>query len=737
MGSVDADTDVVMEDAANNAVASEQHAASTETTPEQHYIIDMDGVIGASTVGYHQDESMVEYDNATPEIESSPKSPPRERPDPIRTGLCYDDRMRLHATVDTSDVHPEDPRRIAVIYNALVQAGLVNQSEVVGREEEDSRFLFTIPARMAEKDEITLNHTSELYDFVKSTNLMDNNLLLTLSSESDSVYFSKYSFECASLSCGGAIETCVAVMRGKVKNAIAVIRPPGHHAERAHPQGFCFFNNACIAAQVVQKAFPHTCRKVLIMDWDVHHGNGTQNTFYKDPYVLYVSIHVHKDGKFYPQGGAGGYDRSGAEAGLGKNVNIPWPKHGMGDGDYIYAFQNVVIPIAYEYDPDLVIISAGFDAAEGDEIGMCNVSPTCYAHMTHMLMSLARGKVVALLEGGYNLDSIAKSALAVTRTLMGDPPERNVTNMPSRAGFETIQTVIRQQARYWYSLGGKQVQVPKKVKAERMHDVIRAYQSEMLYTKFKMTKLQIFRDRISRSYENQVLATPDMTGFPDPITKKLELHESWLDDDYDASKGKSRPGPRSRAAPELSWTNSSESKKRSVDVIKGSEEVCVYLWDNYLEYVVVLERMIKLSNRMQRVSDASSIIFLGVGHANYGILHLLNSRDCSERVKGVVQFIGDSPIKPVLRAVTDVPQWYFLNSYNLVASNHAVWDSYSTKKPKKKFGRLVKANSTMVNDMLRDHKNEVTHWICSQLGETAPPGSIEDVDVGSPKDILT
>jgi histone deacetylase 6 len=298
---------------------------------------------------------------------------------------------------------------------------------------------------------------------------MLNSDLLMLSHESDSVYFSQSSFVCASLSCGGAIETCMAVMKGKVKNAIAVIRPPGHHAERAHPQGFCFFNNACVAAQVVQKAFPDTCRKILIMDWDVHHGNGTQNTFYKDPHVLYVSIHVHKDGKFYPQGGAGGFDRCGAEAGLGKNVNIPWPTHGMGDGDYIYAFQHVVMPIAYEFNPDLVIISAGFDAAEGDEIGMCNVTPTCYAHMTHMLMSLSGGKVVALLEGGYNLDSIAKSALAVTRTLIGEPPERDVTSVPSKVGFETIQTVIRQQARYWHSLGEKQIQILNNAKAERMH----------------------------------------------------------------------------------------------------------------------------------------------------------------------------------------------------------------------------------------------------------------------------
>src|SRR5579862_1062553 len=323
------DTDVVMEDAINTEVAQGQFTISSGTTPGQEHSAGIEEVSVASTAPLGQGEDETD-DMAISESQHSPKLTHVDSP--ARTGLCYDVRMRRHATIDSNDVHPEDPRRIAVIYDALVRAGLVDRSEVEGLDWERSRFLYTIPARKARKDEITLVHTDELYDFIQGTErksqkihsntllliggltykiVMSNARLLELSQEGDSVYFSHSSFLCAVLSCGGAIETCTAVMGGRVKNAIAVIRPPGHHAERRHPQGFCLFNNACVATQVVRKSYPKACQKILIMDWDVHHGNGTQNAFYGDPNVLYISIHVHKDGKFYPHGGAGGYDRCG------------------------------------------------------------------------------------------------------------------------------------------------------------------------------------------------------------------------------------------------------------------------------------------------------------------------------------------------------------------------------------------------------------------------------------------
>ena len=139
----------------------------------------------------------------------------------------------------------------------------------------------------------------------------------------DSLYFNQLSFVSGLLSAGGAIETCKAVMENRVKNAIAVIRPPGHHAEPDTPMGFCLFNNTCIASKVCQNLYPKSCRKVLILDWDVHHGNGCQKAFYDDPNILYISLHVHMNGKFYPSGPEGGLDRCGAGSGEGYNVNIP------------------------------------------------------------------------------------------------------------------------------------------------------------------------------------------------------------------------------------------------------------------------------------------------------------------------------------------------------------------------------------------------------------------------------
>jgi histone deacetylase 6 len=325
----------------------------------------------------------------------------------------------------------------------------------------------------------------------------------------DSVYLHPLTHYAARLSAGGAIEACRTVVGGLVKNAIAVIRPPGHHAEHGDPGGFCFFNNVCVATRVCQSDFPDLCRKVLILDWDVHHGNGIQNIFEGDPNVLYISLHVHKDGKFYPQGPAGDHKHVGIGDGVGKNINIPWPQHFMGDGDYIHAFQQIVMPVAQEFNPDLVIIAAGFDAAEGDTLGMCLVTPAGFAHMTHMLMSLADGKVVACLEGGYNLRSIAKSALAVTRTLMGEPPPRISDLEPSLSGVATVRTVISEHSKYWKCLYPKESPALRldRMGGERIHDVLRERQAEKWWDRFKMSSLFIYRDFVSPSYNRQVLAT--------------------------------------------------------------------------------------------------------------------------------------------------------------------------------------------------------------------------------------
>jgi len=219
------------------------------------------------------------------------------RPNPLkygalRTGICYDVRMRFHATVDEDDMHPEDPRRIYEIYKALCMAGLIDDPTFTGVVKRND-IMAGIRAREATMAEALLVHTQEHWDFLEGTKGRDHGgggdmtgtrvgadgicvglglkELQDLSRDGDSVYFNAESFFCSRLSCGGAIETCDAVMSGKVKNAIAVIRPPGHHAEPHKAMGFCLFNNVCVATKAVQQKYKDKCKKVLILDWFVPH----------------------------------------------------------------------------------------------------------------------------------------------------------------------------------------------------------------------------------------------------------------------------------------------------------------------------------------------------------------------------------------------------------------------------------------------------------------------------------
>lgn len=331
--------------------------------------------------------------------------------------------------------------------------------------------------------------------------------LKALSLTLDSIYFNEATFDCAMLAVGGAIEACRAVVRGDVRNSIAIIRPPGHHAESDKPSGFCIFNNVPIAARVCQNDFPDKCRKVLILDWDVHHGNGIQHAFYDDPNILYISLHVYKNASFYPGMPDANYDHCGEGAGIGRNVNIPWADHGMGDAEYIYAFQQVVMPIATEFDPDLVIISAGFDAAEGDTLGGCHVSPACYAHMTHMLMQLANGKVAVCLEGGYNLRSIARSALAVTKTLMLQPPDRLASDLePEESAVRVVEQVKRQHSRYWKCLYPKQVD-SSSLATKRLNKAIEEWNRQTMADAHRMIPLMINKPLLFPTFEHNVVAT--------------------------------------------------------------------------------------------------------------------------------------------------------------------------------------------------------------------------------------
>ncbi|KAF2826405.1 hypothetical protein CC86DRAFT_351075 [Ophiobolus disseminans] len=670
-----------------------------------------------------------------------------------KTGLVYDPRMRFHAELPDGsstedDIHPEDPRRIHSIFEEIRQAGLVGSSSTEDQSRE--AFCWRIAIRMATKAEIRLIHTEEHYEFVESLQgmLMSVDQLKFEALQLDSIYFNHSTFECAKLAAGGAIEACRAVVQGQVRNAIAIIRPPGHHAESTQPSGFCIFNNVPIATRVCQASFPEKCRKVLILDWDVHHGNGIQHAFYDDPNVLYISLHVYRDGNFYPNLPDGNLDYCGEGPGEGKNVNIPWAEHGMGDAEYLYAFQEIVMPIAREFDPDLVIISAGFDAAEGDLLGGCFVTPAGYGHMTHMLMALANGKLVVCLEGGYNLRSIARSALAVTRVLLGEQPDRihkDSVQVHKETAIHTIDQVKRQHSKYWKNLYPKYFEKTDPGYADkiRLHKLIREWQSGRLAEEHTMTPLQINKAGLDQTFQHNVIATPYYTdrhpllvifhdppslqANADPVTGKRELHNSWLTDvtkkyvDWAVENGFQVIDvnvPRIVSVVELDQTyvRSDDSATRALQ----TRELAAYLWDNYIE-----------------PSEATQVFFMGIGDAYLGLVDLLSNHDnCTKHdsiVECLIGFVAETTIQSIKRATDDtIANWYYEHSKIFIKNSHYVWDPSRQRKLRRKLGNLVKSPQDSLDTMLEAHLEEVQKLLLEKKSEYE-----EMIDISSQTDDQT
>jgi acetoin utilization deacetylase AcuC-like enzyme len=221
------------------------------------------------------------------------------------------------------------------------------------------------------------------------------------------------SYEVALMAAGGVLAAVDAVMAGKVRNAFCAVRPPGHHATRNKAMGFCLLNNVAIAARYVQKKYK--LPKVLIVDWDVHHGNGTQDIFYEDPSVLYFSVHQYP---FYP--GSGRADERGAGQGTGRTLNVPLSA-GSGDAELERAFLEKLLPAARQFQPNFVLVSAGFDAHEDDPLGGLRVTTEQFKRLTEIVRQIAaehsRGRLVSVLEGGYDLEGLAASVETHVRAL--------------------------------------------------------------------------------------------------------------------------------------------------------------------------------------------------------------------------------------------------------------------------------------------------------------------------------
>jgi acetoin utilization deacetylase AcuC-like enzyme len=349
-----------------------------------------------------------------------------------RTGIVEDSRYLEHV-MDPG--HPESPERLIAIYKMLEETGMRDRFE-------------TVNPRAATREELEMIHSPAYIDLVVSTAGKRYYRL-----DMDTSTCAK-SYEAALWAAGGLLELIKAVMEGKLNNGFALVRPPGHHAERDRAMGFCLFNNVAIGARYAIQNF--SLQKVMIVDWDVHHGNGTQSSFYQDPQVLYFS--THRYGFFYP--GTGAATEVGKDKGEGFTVNVPLST-GAGDSEYGNIFEKILKPIALEYKPQLILVSAGFDIHYDDPLGGMEVTEKGFSRMAQILMeiadSTAQGKMVITLEGGYDVSGQSRSVKAVLKELAQDSPlDKGELIEKEKANYPRIERLLLQlkeiQKRYWKSL---------------------------------------------------------------------------------------------------------------------------------------------------------------------------------------------------------------------------------------------------------------------------------------------
>jgi acetoin utilization deacetylase AcuC-like enzyme len=294
--------------------------------------------------------------------------------------------------------HPERPERLDAVLSALDAGGLTTQ-------------MLRVQPRAATEDELAACHSRSYLAIVQHDAARGNETLSTGDTE-----LSAESLDVALEAAGGVLNAVDTVIERRAQNAFCAVRPPGHHAAPGRGMGFCIFNNVALAARYAQRR--HGIERVLIADWDVHHGNGTQDIFYADGSVLCFSTHQHP---WYP--GTGRPHETGEGAGRGATLNCPFPE-GSGRAEILGAFQDKLLPAARDFQPDLVLVSAGFDSRLGDPLGRFTLSDADFADLTALMLEIADtyagGRLVSVLEGGYSLDGLASASMAHVEALMGD-----------------------------------------------------------------------------------------------------------------------------------------------------------------------------------------------------------------------------------------------------------------------------------------------------------------------------
>ena len=338
--------------------------------------------------------------------------------------LISTDRFAEH---QTPPGHPERPER-AEVMDAVAARWRERGTEIVAPREATTEQLARVHSR---------EHIHRMSETTGKSSQIDPD-----------TYTSPESHEVALLAAGAAVDAVERVMGGSHKAAVAMVRPPGHHAERDRAMGFCLYNNVAVAAA---HARAQGAAKVAIVDYDVHHGNGTQHIFETDPHVLYISTHQFP---YYP--GTGAADEVGREAGKGFTVNVPL-EVGAVDEDYQLAFSTIVLPVLRQFEPDLIIVSAGFDAHEHDPLAGMRLSTAAFAAMTLELRAVAeeccRGRILSVIEGGYDLQALSASLDAIIEAHAGPAPASPVkwpsSSINSDRGKHAVDTVREALRAHW------------------------------------------------------------------------------------------------------------------------------------------------------------------------------------------------------------------------------------------------------------------------------------------------
>jgi acetoin utilization deacetylase AcuC-like enzyme len=345
-----------------------------------------------------------------------------------KTGIV---RHQIYLEHKTGVLHPESPQRLQAIYSMLDNRAFGDA-------------LVHIEPRYATLEEILWAHDPRYVDRVLDTAEKARGRF-----DPDTVTSPK-TYKAALMAAGGVMEAIKEAVTTEVLNAFALVRPPGHHALRDQAMGFCIFNNEAIGAYYAMKA--HGLTRVLIVDWDVHHGNGIQSIFYDNPHVLYFSVHR---APFFPWSGE--VSEVGTGEGEGYTVNVPL-EPGCFNADYGNIFRYLLRPIAEQFGPELILVSAGFDIHHSDPIGSMNLTPEGFARMTALLMemaaSLCKGRLVLALEGGYNPEGLRDSVEMVLWELLGQSRIDNEEMQQSEDAryqriAEDIQRVKNVHSRYW------------------------------------------------------------------------------------------------------------------------------------------------------------------------------------------------------------------------------------------------------------------------------------------------